>query len=99
MDKEKQIEDIRKDIFAAFGGYAKWEEDWKSLAEAVYNAGYRKASEVVEEVIVQIENTLNKIIEKCESNGCIEGCAIAKVIQLRLSTELKKKYTGEGKCG
>ena len=41
MSKEK-IEDIRKDIFAAFGGYAKWEEDWKSLAEAVYNAGYRK---------------------------------------------------------
>lgn len=45
MSKEKQIEEIRKDIFAAFCGYAKWEEDWKSLAEAVYNAGYRKQSE------------------------------------------------------
>lgn len=44
MSKE-QIEEIRKDIFAAFGGYAKWEEDWQSLAEAVYNAGYRKQSE------------------------------------------------------
>ena len=45
MSKENQIEEIRKDIFAAFGGYAKWEEDWQSLAEAVYNAGYRKQSE------------------------------------------------------
>ena len=44
MSKE-QIEEIRRDIFAAFGGYAKWEEDWQSLAEAVYNAGYRKQSE------------------------------------------------------
>lgn len=26
MSKEKQIEEIRNDIFAAFGGYAKWEE-------------------------------------------------------------------------
>ena len=42
MSEKKQIEEIRKDIFAAFGGYAKWEEDWQSLAEAVYNAGYRK---------------------------------------------------------
>ena len=45
MSKEKQIEEIRKDVFAAFGGYAKWEEDWQSLAEAIYNAGYRKQSE------------------------------------------------------
>lgn len=47
MSEKKQIEEIRKDIFAAFGGYAKWEEDWQSLAEAVYNAGYRKQSEGV----------------------------------------------------
>lgn len=45
MSREKQVEEMRKDIFAAFGGYAKWEEDWQSLAEAVYNAGYRKQSE------------------------------------------------------
>ena len=45
MSKE-QIEEIRKDIFAAFGGYpANWQEDWQALAEAVYNAGYRKQSE------------------------------------------------------
>lgn len=45
MNRDKQIEEIRNDIFATFGGYAKWEEDWQSLAEAVYNAGYRKQSE------------------------------------------------------
>lgn len=42
MNDKKQIEEIKRDIFAAFGGYEKWEEDWQSLAEAVYNAGYRK---------------------------------------------------------
>ena len=45
MSREKQIEEMRKDIFAAFGGYAKWEEDWQSLAEAIYTAGYRKQSD------------------------------------------------------
>lgn len=56
MSEKKQIEEIRKDIFAAFGGYAKWEEDWQSLAEAVYNAGYRKQSEwiSVEERLPQV---------------------------------------------
>lgn len=49
MSREKQIEEIRKDIFAAFGGYAKWEEDWQSLAEAIYNAGYRKMPENIGE--------------------------------------------------
>ena len=50
MSREKQIEEMRKDIFAAFGGYAKWEEDWQSLAEAIYTAGYRKQSENVIEL-------------------------------------------------
>ena len=30
MSKEKQIEEMKRDIFAAFGGYEKWEEDWQS---------------------------------------------------------------------
>ena len=54
MNRDKQIEEIRNDIFATFGGYAKWEEDWQSLAEAVYNAGYRKATEVADEISNEI---------------------------------------------
>ena len=42
MREKQMIEEMRKDIFAAFGGYEKWEEDWQSLAQALYNAGYRK---------------------------------------------------------
>ena len=55
MSKE-QIEEIRKDIFAAFGGYEKWEEDWQSLAKAVYNAGYRKQSEMLAEFLQMVAN-------------------------------------------
>lgn len=49
--ESEQIEEIRKDIFNAFGGYAKWEEDWQSLAEAVYSAGYRKQSKGEWEIV------------------------------------------------
>ena len=100
MNEEKQIEEMAKHIPARMftrnlsANCAEVDEYHRKLiAEHLLRAGYRKASDVVEEVIVQIENTLNKIIEQCESTGRVEGCAIAKVMQLRLSTELKKKYT------
>jgi hypothetical protein len=57
MSREK-IEEIRKDIFNAFGGYAKWEEDWQSLAEAIYTAGYRKQSENVIELPCKVGDTM-----------------------------------------
>jgi hypothetical protein len=52
------IEEIRKDIFAAFGGYEKWEEDWQSLAKAVYNAGYRKQNENTVELPCKVGDIL-----------------------------------------
>lgn len=69
MSKEKQIEEIRKDIFNAFGGYAKWEEDWQSLAEAIYNAGYRKQSENVIELPCKIGDVVYIIDDSEEDYG------------------------------
>lgn len=78
MNRDKQIEEIRNDIFDAFGGYAKWEEDWQSLAEAVYNAGYRKAPKVASGIF-------EEIYEDCfDQFGYIDYAALA---------ELKNKYT------
>lgn len=101
----KQIEEIRKDIFAAFGGYAKWEEDWESLAEAVYNAGYRKASDVAEEIFAEIHQRLDSNIECHEITAILtnskrakEDYEIAKrtLIDVRhYIAELRKKYTEE----
>lgn len=83
MSREKQIEEIRKDIFNAFGGYAKWEEDWQSLAEAVYNAGYRKQSEV-EELITEFDKMVDLISAMTGLNVLAYGGKFA---------ELRKKYT------
>jgi hypothetical protein len=61
QEREKQIEEIRKDIFAAFGGYEKWEEDWQSLAKAVYNAGYRKQNENTVELPCKVGDTVYRV--------------------------------------
>ena len=99
----KHIEEIRKDIFAAFGGYAKWEEDWESLAEAVYNAGYRKQSEVAMEIFEEIEiKVASKIPMKIQpifkddrdfEGGFMNGKTDALLDVLVLIAQLKKKYT------
>ena len=92
MSKEKQIEEIRNDIFAAFGGYAKWEEDWQSLAEAVYNAGYRKQSEVAREIIADLVNFADDKERQMSFYGhsvwYIDADDVTDFI-----AELKKKYT------
>jgi hypothetical protein len=90
----KQIEEIRKDIFAAFGGYAKWEEDWESLAEAVYNAGYRKQSEVAKEIFDEIEKIINddRINRKLAELGLCYVRDGESTFEERID-ELKKKYT------
>ena len=92
MSKEMQIEEIKRDIFAAFGGYEKWEEDWQSLAEAVYNAGYRKQKEVAREIFEEIERlTPKKFTEKSQDFEFGYALAIQQI--KNKIAELKKKYT------
>ena len=86
MDREKQIEEIAK---AMCGGCSDNKEcihclcaDWYK-AESIYNAGYRKQSEVAMEIIGEIlsSHTLD-----------IDGFFTMHESEL---TELKKKYTEE----
>jgi hypothetical protein len=43
LDKEKQIEEMAKDLYRKSYAYdTRWEEDCVELAEILYNAGYRK---------------------------------------------------------
>ena len=86
MDREKQIEEIAK---VMCGGCPDNKEcihclcaDWYR-AEALYNAGYRKQSEVAMEIIGEIlsSHTLD-----------IDGFFTMHESEL---TELKKKYTKE----
>ena len=52
-------------------------------AKALYNAGYRKASEVAEEIFAEIEKV-------AEIGRIMNACAIVSLDEL---AELKKKYT------
>ena len=52
--------------------------------EALYNAGYRKASDVAREIFEEIEN--------CFFEELV-GCTEAKLIDEEMFAELKKKYT------
>ena len=93
MSRDKQIEEMAKEICSeydcvipcqscAYYGYANC-RDVKS-AEKLYAAGYRKASDVAEEIFAEIWRAV--IIDIPEYSDCRKAF-----------NELKKKYTeGEG---
>ena len=69
MDREKQIEEMARDIFApkvaidgidiAFAsvhGADKPDSHFMRIAQHLYNAGYRKQSEVAKEIFEEIDN-------------------------------------------
>lgn len=87
--REKQIEAIAK---AMCGGCPDNKEcihslcaDWYK-AESIYNAGYRKQSEVVKEIFEEIDNIISNLRD---SPFYSSGDAVYEL------TELKKKYTEE----
>ena len=76
---------------------------YRKMAEAFYNAGYRKQSEVAREVAYDFQNRLRHIfLDMCDYNdyGTLNLLQIDSAIEALYDTfiaELKKKYTeGEG---
>ena len=87
MDREKLIEEIAK---AMCGGCPDNKEcmhclcaDWYK-AEALYNAGYRRWSEVAKEIFEEIDNIIYNLRDSpfYSSSDAVDEL-----------TELKKKYT------
>lgn len=99
MNKEKQIEEMKLILDKAEEEYSEiwneWFYDYKEngkidheflfFAKVLYNAGYRKASEVAREIFEQIEKYF-----------MYDGKYIGHISQSKFA-ELKKKYTEEGK--
>ena len=82
MSKIEQIEEMAKAIYEQNNSYdTYWQSHCESLAEELYNAGYRKSAEVAEEIFAEIEDVLNNI-------GYFDELDFEA---------LKKKYTEEGK--
>ena len=89
--RDKQIVEMAKTILDVDRSYYGMECDEiqaKVEATALYNAGYRKASEVAREIFAEIEKF---------NRPPLPECAPVYIIKANEYAELKKKYTeGEG---
>ena len=84
MSKEKQIEEISNVIYDDSNiNDTYWRSHCEQLAETIYNAGYRKQSEVAKEVF---DNIKEKLIFNTYGIATISN---------KTFCELKKKYTEE----
>jgi hypothetical protein len=86
MNKEKQIEEMAKVIFEVSPIPSVWRSDATRFAESLYNAGYRKATEVAREIFAEIEGFLSE-----KKFGTFYFNYLNDLI-----AELKKKYTEDG---
>lgn len=86
MSKEKQIEEIANMIYDGPNTHGIcWRSYYERLAETIYNAGYRKQSEVVEEIFEKIDNIVSNLRD---APFYFSSNAVHDLI------ELKKEYTG-----
>ena len=101
MSRDKQIEEMAEIICQNTEFDTMWNEIYDS-ANALYNAGYRKASEVAEEIFAEIEKEICNIKYEVSAsrythipvetmvevcNWILQDCIPKKI------AELKKKYT------
>ena len=80
--KEKQIEEMAKAIYGQSPCVTIYKYNCKCLATGLYTAGYRKSSDVAEEIFAEIEDALEPHIESFTKFHITQKIA-----------ELKKKYT------
>lgn len=104
MSRDKQIEEMARDIALAEKSLmvdmitSSIDDliDWsipqnEYIAESLYNAGYRKASDVTRDVIMDVIEILNSEYVKCNKWEAYPILAITQKI-----ADLKQKYESEG---
>jgi DNA integrity scanning protein DisA with diadenylate cyclase activity len=103
MDKEKQIEEMARDIcksrFANDTRLCKECENeclYYQIASALNAKGYRKASDVAREIFAEIAKIIQHHDELAERDKSEYGELIVMDIGCAIA-DLKKKYTEEGK--
>ena len=118
MSKDKQIEEMAKVIKSSLDGLGSGNFNFTGneisamFAKSLYNAGYRKASEVAREIFEELlkdithgleiaRSTRKKFLHNIERNNIwvyhYDGEIKALEGMECLIAELKKKYTEEGK--
>jgi hypothetical protein len=92
MNRDKQIEEMQNDLIAIskspimIDGLEHWSD---AIAEELYNAGYRKASDVVREIIDLINDFFPKVREITKGGVVVN---LLPAMQEALVKKLKKKY-------
>ena len=105
MTKEERVIEIKEHIDAVYGAdCAYYDVDGFAIADELDNAGYRKESDVANEVIEQVKHILNVKIIGIEEDffhgtaahwdATKRDCYEEVLIEL---AELKKKYESEAK--
>ncbi len=94
MNRDKQIEEMAKDLGIAF--QLAGTTYFGAVAEVLVNAGYRKAPEVAKEIFKDIDHMLSMMFEEYASLGHKEYSAVIEGIYRKLKI-LEKKYTEEEK--
>lgn len=108
MSRDKQIDNMAKVIARRSAAFRNPNVAFMTTAtktaESLYNAGYRKASEVAREITAEIDKRFEALLKFYPLNGEVEDAKqfvnfhwkyIKNSIMCDYDTELKKKYTEE----
>ena len=93
MSRDKQIEEMAEIICQNTEFDTMWDEIYDS-ANALYNAGYRKASEVAEKIFAELDKRLDDITIVMGRLDSLNTLHKTMEAVTREVAELKKKYTG-----
>ena len=86
MRKDKLIEEMANEIMKV----VMRNRNMRQVAETLYNAGYRKASDVAMEICAKFENLIRLY------NSEYKGATFTDSWILAVLKEIKEKYGGEG---
>ena len=92
--KEKQIEEMAKDLRAldCLQHNPSYSIEYQR-AMGLYSLGYRKASEVVSELIEEIDNALHDMAMEYANAGRNEYFAVCEMVHHKVIASIEKKYT------
>ena len=95
MNKDEQIEEMADIIFKTSPIPSVWRSDAVRFAENLYNAGYRKASEVAREIIAEIDDALHNMAVEYHTAGHPEYFAVCEMVHHKVMRPIEKKYAEE----
>lgn len=94
--RDKQIEEMANIIFESSPIPSVWRSDAVRFAEVLYNAGYRKASDVAREILSEIDNALHDMAMEYANAGHKDYFAVCEVVHHKVVRPIEKKYESEG---